>query len=198
MFVGVYSSQIVGPSPPDQTDVLRGGVKNDIPYDDYRLELLGALGDLSGRLHIDWPQGRNWKRLGEAFGYKVREIRLQEADPPYPGHSAFFEKLSLVEVLPETWRSILQNAKGVYVLTCPRDKAHYVGKADGEGGFYARWLSHAYHGGDAIGFRQREPSEYRVGILEVAGSFASSRDIDQMEGRWKQKLQSRAIGINKN
>jgi hypothetical protein len=32
--------------------------------------------------------------------------------------------------------------------------------------------------------------------LEVAGSFSTARDIGNMEQRWMQKLQSRAVGIN--
>jgi hypothetical protein len=204
MFVGLYAAQIVGPSDPKTPDALGGRPENDqskiesgrAQYDDYELILLTQLSDLAGRLFIDWPKGRNWKRRGNGVGFGVKEIRQADAEPPYPGHSAFLEPLSSISALPPTWQAILREAKGVYVITCPRDKSHYVGKADGENGFFGRWLSHASLGGDAIGFRRREASEYTVSILEVAGSFATARDIGNMEQRWMQKLQSRAIGIN--
>ena len=44
----------------------------------------------------------------------------------------------------------------------------------------------------------REPSDYQVSILEVAGSSASDDDILKMEGRWQSKLQSREMGLNRN
>ena len=167
-------------------------------YDQYDLERLDTLASLAGRLHIVWPAGRNWRRLATGTGYDILELQRSGQSPPYPGHAAFLQPLSAVPALPTEWRAILRNAKGIYSLTCQRDRTHYVGKADGADGFLGRWLSHAAVGGDAIGFRERTPSDYLVGILEVAGSFATSRELDEMEGRWKQKLQSRSIGINRN
>jgi hypothetical protein len=201
MFVGLYAARRVGPSDPNTPDFLYPskdyGVEFDhAPCDKYELILLDHLSDLAGRLYIEWPKGRNWKRRGNGSGFIVKEIRQADAEPPYPGHSAFLEPLSSMPALPPTWQAILKEAKGIYVITCPRDKSHYVGKADGENGFYGRWLNHAILGGDAKGFRRREASDYSVGILEVAGSFATARDIGNMEQRWMQKLQSRAIGIN--
>jgi hypothetical protein len=201
MFVGLYAARLVGPSDPNMPNFLNPseepGVDGDhLPYDTYELTLLTQLSDLAGRLFIDWPKGRNWKRRGNGVGFGVKEIRQADAEPPYPGHSAFLEPLSSISALPPTWQAILREAKGVYVITCPRDKSHYVGKADGENGFFGRWLSHASVGGDAIGFRRREASDYTVSILEAAGSFSTARDIGNMEQRWMQKLQSRAVGIN--
>ena len=62
----------------------------------------------------------------------------------------------------------------------------------------SRWLIHASMSGNAIPFRSREPEDYRVSILEVAGSLATDDDIIRMEQRWKEKLQSRKMGLNRN
>jgi hypothetical protein len=87
---------------------------------------------------------------------------------------------------------------GIYLLTCPRTKEHYVGSATGSEGFHGRWLQHLSVGGDAVGFKSRKASDYQVSILEIAGSGASERDILQAEQLWISKLQSSAMGINKH
>jgi hypothetical protein len=53
------------------------------------------------------------------------------------------------------------------------------------------------HGGD-VAQKSREASDYQVSILEVAGSASNSDDILKMESRWKEKLQSREMGLNRN
>ncbi len=46
--------------------------------------------------------------------------------------------------------------------------------------------------------KNREPSDYQVSILEVAGTSATMDDILAMEGRWQSKLQSRERELNRN
>jgi hypothetical protein len=53
------------------------------------------------------------------------------------------------------------------------------------------------HGG-IISLKSRERTDYQVSILEVAGSGSSPDDIRKKESRWKEKLQSREKGLNKN
>jgi hypothetical protein len=53
------------------------------------------------------------------------------------------------------------------------------------------------HGGN-VALKSRELSDYRVSIPEVAGSSASEDDILKMESRWKAKLQSVEMGLNRN
>jgi len=53
------------------------------------------------------------------------------------------------------------------------------------------------HGGN-VGLRSRDPSDYQVAILEVAGSAADHDQILTMEGRWQLKLRSREMGLNRN
>ena len=96
-------------------------------------------------------------------------------------------------------RAALGAARGVYLLACPRTREHYVGSADGADGFFGRWMDYVTtgHGGNA-GMRIRDPSDYLVSVLEVAGSTAGRSDILAMEEAWKRKLMSRSIGLNKN
>lgn len=74
-----------------------------------------------------------------------------------------------------------------------------MGSAYGSNGFMQRWLEYASTGhGDNVKLKSRNPSDYQVSILEVASSSASDADITALETRWKQKLQSREMGLNSN
>lgn len=44
--------------------------------------------------------------------------------------------------------------------------------------------------------KSREPSDYQIAVLEVAGSEHSREEIIQSEHRWMRKLQSVAMGLN--
>lgn len=109
------------------------------------------------------------------------------------------ETLSRLDKLPLGWVTALKNTRGIYLLTCPRTKEQYVGAAIGMDGFWGRWQNYVQtgHGGD-VALKSREPSDYQVSILEVAGSSATVEDIITMETLWKKKLQSREMGLNRN
>jgi len=95
--------------------------------------------------------------------------------------------------------SVLQSSRGIYLITCPRTREQYVGSATGDGGFWRRWQDYAQsgHGGN-VALKSRDPSDYQVSILEVAGTAATTDEILGMEGIWKAKLQSREMGLNRN
>jgi len=101
--------------------------------------------------------------------------------------------------MPATWKEALKTSRGVYLLACPRTREHYVGAAYGDDGFLGRWRAYVTsgHGGN-VGLRAREPSDYLVSILEVAGSSATVDEIIELEANWKLKLHSRDIGLNRN
>lgn len=51
---------------------------------------------------------------------------------------------------------------------------------------------------ESAGTFERDLSDYQVSILEVAGTAATVDEILGMEIRWKEKLQSRQMGLNRN
>ena len=53
------------------------------------------------------------------------------------------------------------------------------------------------HGGN-VALKSRDPADYQVSILEVAGTAATTDDVIKMEVQWKSKLQSREMGLNRN
>jgi len=49
-----------------------------------------------------------------------------------------------------------------------------------------------------VALRIRDPADYQVSILEVAGTAATAEEVFFMESQWKAKLQSREMGLNRN
>ncbi len=200
MFAGLYQVGASRPSPTDWIAPHSGAV---IPagYDNiFDLAAAPQLRDLVGLLYVAWGLGlRSWVQLAERRDKPIVELRRELKEPDFPGFAAFMAQLSEIESLPASWATALAASRGIYLLTCPRTNEQYVGAAHGGEGFLGRWLGYARsgHGGN-MGLKSRDPSDYRVSILEVAGSAASTEDILAMEARWKEKLQSREMGLNRN
>ena len=168
--------------------------------DVYDLMLSEHLNDLAGRLVVEWGAAeRAWIQRADNQNKIVLQIREAFREPDFPGFSRFIEPLSRIERLPATWITTLSASRGIYLLTCPQTREQYVGSATGVDGFYGRWLSYASnsHGGN-VGLTSRDPSDYQVSILEVAGSSSTADEIMALETLWKRKLQSREMGLNRN
>jgi hypothetical protein len=166
----------------------------------YDLALEPQLSDLIGRLLIDWgPGDRAWIQRADQQDKRIIELRTGFKEPDFPGFLNFIQPLSKLSTLAISWVTALRSSKGVYLLTCPKTKEKYVGSATGEEGFWGRWQDyiHTGHGGN-IALKSRDPSDYQVSILEVAGTAATPDDIKKMEGRWQSKLQSQDMGLNRN
>lgn len=201
MFVGLFAASYRGLLEQDRPKPhVVGEIDLAGSCDIYNLEPDDRLRDLIGRLIIDWGPGeRAWVQYANRQNKKVLELRPMQSEPPFPGFISFIEPLSRVGKLPRGWIETLRSTRSVYLLTCPRTKEQYVGSADGEDGFYGRWMQYFRTGhGDNIGLKSRDPSDYQVAILEVAGTAADHKDILAMEGRWQRKLQSREMGLNRN
>lgn len=178
----------LSPRPPEGQDEL------------YRLDPMVQYEELVGRLYIEWGgASRAWIQRADRQNKAIVALAERFAEPPFPGFSAFTEPLSRILALPPTWEAALAATKGIYLLTCPATKELYVGSATGAEGFLGRWRGYALtgHGGN-VRLKSREPSDYRVSILEVAGNLAGEAEILALETRWKLKLQSREMGLNAN
>lgn len=199
LFVGLYSATLRQAGIPSFVCPLTGRIIPDAEADLYSVQKDARLTQFEGKLIVDWGAGAlAWAQFAQKNPKQIIELRRNQGDPPYPGHSSFVRQLSEIETLPDSWRAILANARGVYLLTCPHTKEQYVGGAYSGGGFLARWEQHARMEGDARAFRSRDPQDYRVSILEVAGSLTTDDEIHVLEQRWKDKLQSLEMGLNRN
>jgi hypothetical protein len=202
MFAGLYAVKYKGVLDEDRVQPHTGAVDAAGSCDIYDLQIDERLAHLRGKLFIEWGAGvRRWiQRADSKRGPKqIVELRREFKEEAFPGFLNFMAPLSKIEGLPSGWREHLQNSRGVYLLTCPKTKEQYVGKASGAEGFWQRWMTYVANGhGGNVALKSRELSDYRVSILEVAGSSASEDDILKMESRWKSKLQSVEMGLNRN
>ena len=200
LFVGLYASRYKGLGDSDgpwasNPDIIH----KPGTYDVYDLKLQAALADLDGKLAIDWGtahQARSFAQYAHKHDKAVIELQKAFKEPDFPGPLHFIKPLSEIERLPQTWKEVLRNMKGIYLLTCPKTKEQYVGKADGQEGFLGRWEEYARdgHGGNVV-LKNRERSDYQVSILEQAGTVFN---FDDAEALWKHKLQTRQMGLNGN
>ncbi len=197
LFVGLYkvgkpSARVIG-----APNISIRGVHEEKPYMVFPLQKSDLLAEFEGKLVIDWGRGfLKWVQRADKQDKRVLELRSVLKEEDWPGYLKFIVPLSAIENLPLHWRERLREARGIYLLTCPRTTEHYVGSATGSEGFFGRWRTHLSVGGDAIGFKSREASDYQVSILEIAGSGVSDQDILQGEQLWINKLQSNAMGLN--
>lgn len=200
MFVGLYAVKYKGLLKKDTPQPHTDRIDSARSCDAYDLKMDERLADLAGRVFVKWGDGpRAWVQRAEKQNKLITELRPKFQEDDFPGFLSFMEPLSKVERLPAAWIVTLKQASGVYLLTCPRTKEQYVGSACGNEGFWHRWMDYVVtgHGGN-VALKSREPSDYQISILEVAGSAATPDDIRKMESRWKEKLQSREMGLNKN
>jgi len=207
LFVGLYEVRLIGSVPAGAIDPLTlrevGADKKLVVYDEYDCHPMEELSDYVGRLFVHWGDSssaaRAWIQRADQQDKEVVELARSFREEDFPGYTRFVRPLSEVETMPSSWKQALAASRGVYLLVCPKTREHYVGAAYGEGGFLARWRDYAAtsHGGNK-GLIEREPSDWQVSVLEVAGSAASVEDIIAMEAAWKTKLHSRTIGLNLN
>lgn len=200
MFAGIYAVQYRGLLEQNTPRPHMDGMDEAGSVDVYDLTLHDALSDLIGKLFIDWGRGAlAWVQYAHRNDKPVTELRTEYQEPAFPGFLHFIQPLSMLNHIPQSWIAALQCARGIYLLTCPKTREQYVGSATGDAGFWGRWQDYVRtgHGGN-IGLKSRDPSDYQVSILEVAGTAATTNDILLMEGRWQSKLQSREMGLNRN
>jgi hypothetical protein len=200
LFAGIYGVTYRGLLENDTPMPHMDGIDKAGSCDVYDLELLVNLQDLIGKIIINWGQGAlAWVQHASRNDKPVIELPQGFREADFPGFLNFIQPLSKMENLPMSWISALKSSRGVYLLTCPKTKEQYVGSAKGEEGFWGRWQNYISSGhGDNIGLKSRDPSDYQLSILEVAGTSATNDDIQIMEGRWQTKLQSQEMGLNRN
>lgn len=98
-----------------------------------------------------------------------------------------------------SWRTALASVVGIYLITDTRDGRHYVGKADGAESIRQRWNAYATNGhGGNVELRRLDPSSFRFSLLRVFDPSTPTRDIDAAESHFKDALDSRRHGLNRN
>lgn len=200
VFVGLW--RVIGSRKKHLPDPYLAAVKPPQPgCVTIELARMAELAEYCGRIVIDWGGGeRAWVQYAHRRDKEIVELRRVAEEPRFPGFGRFDWGLHEVDALPPTWTEALRTSRGVYLLVDRETGAQYVGSATGEDGFIGRWREYANgHGGNAA---MRElahgPERYRVWVLETVGSGATYQDVCDLESLWKEKLGSRARGLNRN
>lgn len=197
IYVAQYHGLLENDTPKPHNDEIDSAGSCDV----YELTPLPEFAEFEGRLVVDWGPGtRAWIQRADLQNKPVLELKRDaHQDPPFPGFLNLITRLSEITTLPVSWIQALRSSKGIYLLSCPRTKEQYVGKASSIDGFYGRWTNYVEtgHGGN-VALKSRDASDYQVCILEVAGSAATDQQINDMETLWKNRLQSRDMGLNRN
>ncbi|ASS66968.1 GIY-YIG nuclease family protein [Paenibacillus sp. RUD330] len=183
------------------------------PLIQYQLKKISLLDDLIDRLVIEWGSGaRSWYQwLMKEDSKSVVEILPEGYVKDFPGFDDVlltFNELHTIINNPNSnriWHSMLSSVAGVYLITDFTDGNQYVGSASGKNGILGRWkdYSTSFHGGNAklVSLLQLEPDRYRrfqYSILRTLPKTLTKSEVVAYEQKYKQKLGTRAFGLNGN
>lgn len=162
------------------------------------------MADLRNRLVIRWRSPRTWRmNASTAASYPV--VGIADAEPiPFPGFDRLvLSHLQLQAVMREhryaSWRTALSSVVGIYLITDTSNGRHYVGKADGAESIRQRWNAYAANGhGGNVELRRLDPTTFRFSLLRVFDPSTPIRDVDAAESHFKDALDSRRHGLNRN
>ena len=177
----------------------------------YPLDKRAGFEDLEDRLVIDWGKAA----LAWHQWYGDREV--VEIRPPGRSLPPFFDylkvHLSFVELVrlvkqPEAhrdWVAGLKAVGAIYLIVDSLTGEQYVGSATGNDGLWQRWCDYANtgHGGNMklkalCDLSDAHPAALRFSILETFSRTLSREEAVSIEGFFKQKLGTRAFGLNAN
>lgn len=210
---GVYDVLGREPSPTEPT--LPPGMTIEFvagaPYY-YRLRRVDGFKDLENRVVIDWGTGtRSWvQRLRNKRVIEVLSAgQLLRPFTDYLGFTLTRTDLEYLGRDPEAnreWRARLSAVAGVYLILDKTTGKQYVGSAHGVDGVWGRWMEYVRdgHGGNT---RLRElmkcdpetyPAAFCYSILQILPRTATRSEVLKWERLYKEKLGSRAVGLNDN
>ncbi len=187
-------------------------------YDDgdtffYDLEEIPGFEDIKDRVVIDWGRStRSWHQwLNRKRPKTVIEILPVGHVADFPGYQDFilsFDELKRIVENPDAnriWHVMLGAVAGIYLITDAKTGQQYVGSAYGQRGVLGRWREYAGtgHGGNALlreliegnaGYQQN----LRFTLLRTLPKVLTNREVIRYERLYKDKLGTRAHGLNLN
>jgi hypothetical protein len=182
-------------------------------YYQYQLNKINLLEDMVDRLVIDWGKSAiNWQQwLYEDKPKQIIEVLPQGYVKDFPGFDEIiltYDELKTIVKNPDAnkvWHTMLASVSGVYLIVDMTDGSQYVGSAYGKNGILGRWNEYVdkKHGGSARleALLIVEPNRYymfQFTVLRTLPKSMMSNQVIAYEQMYKQKLGSRAFGLNGN
>jgi hypothetical protein len=209
-FIGVYS---IHGRKDGHLGALAKGLPETLKNAKYFYEIHHEKGyeALEGRLIIDWG------KAAQSWHQKTRNKRVIEIRRS--GHSLDVFKdyleftlthVQLCDIIrnPENnheWKSRLTSVAGVYLILDAKTGRQYVGSAYGSQGIWGRWRGYASSGHNNNKQLKRlvqsgadYPGSFVYSILQILPNTTSKSEVISWEGRHKEKLGTRATGLNSN
>jgi hypothetical protein len=167
---------------------------------------------LQDRLVVRWGGGaRNWVQKFRPNFMPVVELLPAGYVREFPGFLDFtlsFDELRGILRNPAAhrqWHLMLSSVAGVYLILNEASGEQYVGSAYGARGVLGRWADYADngHGGNAqlralAATDPDAPNRFRFSILQTLPRTLTVAEVVAHERRHKEKLGSRAHGLNSN
>jgi len=179
----------------------------------YEFEHVTGFEEIEGRVIIDWGKGAlSWHQNLETNNKEVISIRPKgEVRPPFKDYLEFVlnydELVELVKNVEanQEWRARLSAVAGIYMVLATTTGEQYIGSAHGESGIWGRWENYATngHGGNEylrklIEEDRRYPAAFHYSILQILPKTLTHKEVLEWERKYKDKLGTRATGLNLN
>lgn len=213
VFVGVYD--VLGVEEPLDRALPDGFLfpnMNTVNLYLYELRLNERFTDLRDRLVIDWGAGtRAWVQQYGQGEKPVVEVLPQGYVRQFPGFMdvvlSYDELVKIINnpVPHRDWHRMLGSVAGVYLILDTKTGNQYVGSAYGARGLLGRWQTYAntVHGGNQqlqalVESRPDVARDLQFAILQTLPLTLTAREVVAYEVLHKQKLGTRAHGLNDN
>jgi hypothetical protein len=132
----------------------------------------------------------------------TQESFYDDAFPGYDKVNISWSEMSRL-LKKDSWKTALQNQKGVYLITDSSNGKMYVGSAYGEDMILGRWMSYLEKGhGQNVAFKRLTfeyiKQNFRYSILDIFKSTTDDQIIINRETLFKEQFLTRQFGYNEN
>ena len=185
----------------------------------FELERVNNFDDLKDRVVIDWGKATlSWHQWLSKNGSitndkKVVEILREGYLMDFPGYDkvniTFNRLVGIIKNLGvhKDWKVSLEAVAGVYLIVDDKTGKQYVGSAYGVGGILGRWKSYVESDGHCDNKKLKEliseqgkdyANNFRFSILHILSKTQAEKEVIGWERIYKEKLGTRAMGLNIN
>lgn len=166
----------------------------------FDLSLDERMQDLQGRLTIDLRLPQSYVRLAENLDAPVLALHALSAfDADPPPWREICVKAGMLHALPAAWEARLREWRGIYLIVDEADGARYVGAAYGAENLLGRWREHVSGLlGITVGLAGRDPSGFRLSILERVSPDEPIELVVALEQTWITGLDTVRFGLNRS
>lgn len=167
----------------------------------FDLTPLPGFEELIGKLVLGWPPpAQRWTRWADRRALPISAI-VEESllARPMPPWEQMVLSTSDLTLLPKSWTAALSQWRGIYFVFDTARRAGYVGAAYGRENILGRWRNYAVAGnGGNKQLAASDPAHLRFSLLQRTSPDMASDEVQRLEATWKQRLHTRAHGLNAN